>query len=70
MHLTVDGFEHQRQVLCHPRFSALMHFRDDARAAQRAADANGLIPHALVGLPHSKERLAIGEGAAHSRPRW
>jgi hypothetical protein len=33
MHRPVDDAEHQLQVLCDPRSSALMHFRDDASAA-------------------------------------
>jgi hypothetical protein len=53
------------QVLRDPRSSALMHFRDDASAAQRAADASGLVPHALVRLLRSEDRLAVREGDAH-----
>ena len=34
LHLPVDDGEHQLQVLCDLRSSALMHFRDDASAAQ------------------------------------
>jgi hypothetical protein len=36
----------------------MMHFRDDASAAQRAADASGLVPHALVRLMRPEDRLA------------
>jgi hypothetical protein len=61
MHLPVDDGEHQLQVLCDLRSSALMHFRDDASAAQRAADESGLVPHALVRLLRPEDRLAIGE---------
>jgi hypothetical protein len=57
------------QVLRDPRSSALMHFRDDARTAERAADATGLIPHPLVRLLRPEDRLAVGQGVAHtSRP--
>ena len=45
-----------------------MYFRDDASAAQRAADASGLIPHALVRLLHPEDRLAVGKGDAHPLP--
>jgi hypothetical protein len=50
MHLPVDDGEHQLQVLCDLRSSALIHFRDDASAAQRATDASGLVLHARVRL--------------------
>jgi hypothetical protein len=56
--LPVDDAEHQLQVLRDPRSSALMHFRDDASAAQRAADASGLVPHALLRLLQPEDRLA------------
>jgi hypothetical protein len=46
--LPIDDPEHQLQVLCDPRSSALMHFRDDASAAQRAAGVRCLILHALA----------------------
>jgi hypothetical protein len=61
----VDDAEYHLQVLCDWRFAALMHFRDDASAAGRAADATGLIPHALVRLSHPKKCLAVGQGDAH-----
>jgi hypothetical protein len=51
MHLPIDDGEHQLQVLCDLRSSALMHFRDDASAAQRAADESGIVPHAPVRPP-------------------
>ena len=51
-----------------PGSSALMHLRDDASAAQRAADASGLGLHALVVLPHPENRLAIGQSDAHAFP--
>jgi hypothetical protein len=54
MHPPVDDGEHQLQVLCDLRSSALMHFRDDASAAQRAADESGIVPHALVRLLRSE----------------
>jgi hypothetical protein len=46
----------------------LMHLRDDASAAKRAADASGLVLHALVVLPHPENRLAICQGDAHAFP--
>jgi hypothetical protein len=61
MHLPVDDAEHQLQVLRDPRSSALMHFRGDASAAQRAADASGSVLHALVRLLRPGDRLAIRE---------
>ena len=45
-----------------------MHLRDDAGTAQRAADASGLVFHALVVLPHPENRLAIGQGDPHPFP--
>jgi hypothetical protein len=51
-----------------PGSSALMHLRDDAGMAQRAADASGLVLHALVVLPHPENRLAIGQGDPHAFP--
>jgi hypothetical protein len=65
MHLPVDDGEHQLQVLCDLRSSALMHFRDDASAAQRAADESGIVPHALVRLLRSEDRLVVAESDAH-----
>jgi hypothetical protein len=65
MHLPVDDSEHQLQVLCDLRSSALMHFRDDASAAQRAADESGIVPHALVRLLRSEDRLVVAESDAH-----
>ena len=53
------------QVLRDPRSSALMHFRDDASAAQRAADESGIVPHALVRLLRSEDRLVVAESDAH-----
>ncbi len=67
MHLPIDDGEHQLQVLCDLRSSALMHFRDDARTAQRVADESGIVPHALVRLLRPEDRLAIRQGVAHSR---
>ena len=67
MHLPVEDGEHQLQVLCDLRSSALMHFRDDASAAQRAADESGIVPHALVRLLRLEDRLAIRQGVAHPR---
>ena len=46
----------------------LMHLRDEASAAQRAADASGLVIHALVVLPRPENRLAIGQGDTHAFP--
>ncbi len=43
-----------------------MHLRDDTRAAERAADESGLVPHVLVPLPCSEDRLAVPEGTAHT----
>ena len=43
----------------------LMHLRDDASAAQRAADPSGL---GCVVLPRPENRLAIGRGGAHAFP--
>ena len=65
MHLPVDDGEHQLQVLCDLRSSALMHFRDNASAAQRAADKSGIVPHALVRLLRSEDRLVVAESNAH-----
>ena len=45
-----------------------MHLRDDAGTTQRAADASGLVFHALVVLPHPEDRLALGEGDPHAFP--
>ena len=42
-----------------------MHFRDDASAAQRAADESGIVPHALVRLLRSEDRLVVAESDAH-----
>ena len=42
-----------------------MHFRDDARAAQCAADVSCLVPHALLRLLQPEDCLALGEGAPH-----
>jgi len=53
-------------MVCEPGSSALMHLRDDASAAQRAANVSGLVLHALVVLPHPENRLAIGQGDAHA----
>jgi hypothetical protein len=45
-----------------------MHLCDDTRAAESAADASGLVPHALVHLLRPEDRLAIPEGDAHALP--
>ena len=66
MHLPVDDGERQLQVLCDLRSSALMHFCDDARMAQRVADESGIVPHALR-LLRPEDRLAIRQGVAHPR---
>ena len=42
-----------------------MHFRDDARTAQRAADESGIVPHALVRLLRSEDCLVVDESNAH-----
>ena len=55
----------QLQMVHEPGSSALMHLRDDASAAQRAADASGLVPHALVRLLRSEDRLVVAESNAH-----
>ena len=45
-----------------------MHFRDNTRAAERAADESGLVPHVLVRLLRPEDRLAIPKGEAHTLP--
>jgi hypothetical protein len=64
----VHDAEHQLQMVRELGSSTLMHLRDDASAAQRAADASRLVLHALVVLPHPENRLAIGQGDAHAFP--
>jgi hypothetical protein len=48
------------------KWSASRVHRDDASAAQRAADAIGLVPHALVVLLRPENCLAIGQDDAHA----
>jgi hypothetical protein len=43
----------------------LIHLRDDARAAQRAAYASGMILHVLVWLLRPEDRFTIRQGIAH-----
>jgi hypothetical protein len=62
MPLPVYDAEHQLQMVREPGSPTLMHLRSDASAAQHAADASGLVLHALVVLPRSETRLAIGQG--------
>jgi hypothetical protein len=66
--LPIDDAQHHLQVLRYLRSSALMHLRDNTRAAERAADESGLVAHVLVPLPCSEDRLAIREGAPHTLP--
>jgi hypothetical protein len=40
-------------------------FRDDASAAQRAADESGIVPHALVRLLRPEDRLAVAVSLWH-----
>jgi hypothetical protein len=64
----VHDAEHQLQMVRELGSPSLMHLRDDASAAQRAADASGLVLHALVVLPRPENRRAIGHGDAHVFP--
>jgi hypothetical protein len=53
---------------CSPdaRSPAALQFLGCASAAQRAADASGVVPHALVRFLRPEDRLAVGEGDAHT----
>ena len=66
MPLPVYDAEHQLQMVRESRSPTLMHLRDDTRAAERAADESGLVPHVLVPLPCSEDGLTVPEGTAHT----
>ena len=65
MLLPVDDAEHQLQVLGDPCSSTALQLLGYTSAAQRAAGVSRLVLHALVRLPHPKERLAAGESDPH-----
>src|SRR5580704_17376360 len=50
------------------RSPASLQLLGHASAAQRAADANGLVPHAFVRLLRPEDRLAMSERHAHPLP--
>jgi hypothetical protein len=67
MPLPVYDAEHQLQMVREPGSPTLMDLRGDASAAQHAADASGLVLHALVVLPRPENRP--GRRAPLPRPR-
>jgi hypothetical protein len=56
------------QISTPPVRQTAIHFRDDARAAQCAADVSRLVPHSLLRLLQPEDRLTLGEGDPHPLP--
>ena len=52
-------------MLSDARSPAALQFLGYARAAQRAADESGIVPHALVRLLRSEDRLVVAESNSH-----
>ena len=68
MHLPVDDAEHQLRVLSDGRSPTALQLVGNASAAQSAAGVSRLVPHTLLRLLQSEDRLHLAR--ATGTPSW